>query len=63
MSLELNARKLWECSGNEHSVINLRRPNFVAQDDECHRRGGKQALTVSIKKMLLLFLQNNVQLH
>ena len=62
MSLELNARKSWECSGNELWVINLRRPNFVAQDDECHRRGGKQALTVSIKKMLLLF-QNNIQLY
>ena len=62
MSLELNVRKLWECSGDELWAMNLRRPNFVAQDDECHRRGGKQALAVSIKKMLLLF-QNNMQLH
>ena len=62
MSLELDARKSWECSGNELWVINHRRPNFVAQDDECHRRGGKQALKVSTKKMLLLF-QNNMQLH
>ena len=44
MSLELNARKWWECSGDELWTMNLRRPNFVAQDDECQRRGGNQAL-------------------
>ena len=45
MSLALNARQWWECSGDELWAINLRRPNFVAQDDKCHRRGGNQALT------------------
>ena len=45
ISLEPNARKSWECSGDELWAMNLRRPNFVAQDDECHRRGGNQALT------------------
>ena len=44
MSLELNARQWWECSGDELWAMNLRRPNFVAQDDEFHRRGGNQAL-------------------
>ena len=43
MSLELNARKWWEFSGDELCAINLRRPNFVAQDDGCHRRGGNEA--------------------
>ena len=46
MSLEQNVRKLWECSGDELWAMNLRRPNFVAQDDECHRRGGNQALVL-----------------
>ena len=45
MSLELNARKWWECSGDELWTMNLRQPSFVAQDDECHRRGGNQALS------------------
>ena len=44
MSLALSARKWWECSGDELWAMNLRRPDFVAQDDECHRRGGNQAL-------------------
>ena len=44
MSLELNARQWWECSGDELWAMNLRRPNFVVQDDECQRRGGNQAL-------------------
>ena len=44
MSLKLNAHKWWECSGDELWAMNLRRPNFVSQDDECHRRGGNQAL-------------------
>ena len=44
MSLELNADKWWGCTGDELWTMNLRRPTFVAQDDECHRRGGKQAL-------------------
>ena len=43
MSLELDARKWWECSGNELWTINLRRPNFVSQDDECDRRCRNQA--------------------
>ena len=43
MSLQLNARKWWESSGDELWAINLRRPNFVAQHDDCHRRGGNQA--------------------
>ena len=43
MSLALNARKKWECSGDKLWAMNLRRPNFVAQYDECHRRGGNQA--------------------
>ena len=45
MKLELNLRKWRECSGNKLWAMNLRRPNFVAQDDECHRRGGNQAPT------------------
>ena len=45
MSLELNTRKWWECSGDELWAMNLRRPNFVAQDDECYRRTGNQALS------------------
>ena len=44
MSLELNACKWWEWSGDKLWAINLRRPNFVAQDDESHRRGGNQPL-------------------
>ena len=44
MSLELKAREWWECSGDELWAVNLRRPNFVAQDDECPHRGGSQAL-------------------
>ena len=44
MSLELNARKWWERSGDELWAMNPRRPNFVARNDECHHRGGKQAL-------------------
>ena len=44
MGLELNSQKWWECSGDELRVMNLRRLNFVAQDDECHRCGGNQAL-------------------
>ena len=44
MSLELNARKWWECFGDELWAMNLRRPNFVAQDNEFHRRGGNRAL-------------------
>ena len=47
MSLELNARQWWECSGDELWAMNLRRPNFVAQDDECHRRSGNQALPIA----------------
>ena len=43
MSLELNARKLCECSGDELWAMNLRPPNFVSENDECHRRGGNQA--------------------
>ena len=45
MRLALNVCKWWECSGDELWAINLRRSNFVAQGDECHRRGGNQALT------------------
>ena len=47
MSLILNARKWWECSGDELWAMNLRRPNFVAQD-KYHRRCGNQALTDQI---------------
>ena len=43
MSLELNARKWWECFGDELRAMNLRRTDLFAQDDECHRRGGNQA--------------------
>ena len=32
MSFALNARKWWECSGDELWAMNLRRRNFVAQD-------------------------------
>ena len=39
MSLELNARKWWECSGDKLWAMTL-----SAQEDECHRRGGNQAL-------------------
>ena len=42
MILALNARKWWECSGDELWAMNLKRPNFVAQGDECHRRGGNK---------------------
>ena len=45
MCLELNARKWWECSGDELRAMNLRRPNLVAQDDECHGRAGNQPLS------------------
>ena len=48
MSLELNARKWWECPGDKLWAMNLRRPNFVVQDDECHRHGGNQALKKQI---------------
>ena len=48
MSLELNARKWWKSSGDKLWAMNLRRPNFVAQDDECHRHGGNQALKKQI---------------
>ena len=53
MSLALNARQWWECSGDELWAINLRRPNFVAQDDKCHRRGGNQALTNPEKSIII----------
>ena len=49
MSSALNARKCWECSSDELWAMNLRRPNFFAQDDECHRCGGNQALKAFIK--------------
>ena len=42
MSLELNARMWWECCGDELWAMNLKRPNFVAQGDECYRGGGNQ---------------------
>ena len=48
MTIEVNARKCWECYGDELWAIYLRRPNFVAQDNECHRRGGNQALKKQI---------------
>ena len=44
MSLKLNVRKWWECFGDELWAMNLRRPDFVAQDDEFHRCGGNRAL-------------------
>ena len=34
----------WECSGDKLWVMNLRRLNFVAQDDKYGRRSGNQAL-------------------
>ena len=49
MSSARNARKCWECSSGELWAMNLRRPNLVAQDDECHRCGGNQALKAFIK--------------
>ena len=48
MSLALNARKWWKCSGDEPWTMNLRRPNFVAKDDECYRHGGNQALPLAL---------------
>ena len=47
MRLALNARRWWECSGDKLWAMNLKRPNFIAQDDECHRRGGNQALMLA----------------
>ena len=44
MSVELNVQKWWECSSDELWAMNLRRLNCVAQDDQCHRCGGNQAL-------------------
>ena len=43
-SFELNTRKWWEYSGQKLWAMNLRRPNFVPQDDECHCYAGNQAI-------------------
>ena len=59
MSLDLNARKWWECYGDELWAMNLGRPNFIAQDDECHRRGGNQA----VKSLLAVICHSEITIN
>ena len=61
MSLELNARKWSECSNDKLWAMNLRRPNFVVQDDECHHRGWNQASVISFGWLLGTVVFNTVK--
>ena len=42
MSLTMNVRNWWECSSDEHWVMNLRQSKFVAQGNEHHHGGGNE---------------------